>query len=294
MWRFHRSASRSRPRWGWFSRRVRGRAITIRRASRRVSDARRAAGAAWPDRLWSRDCSCRFAALCSYRTGHPCAGRQRFVDIGAPQRVELRPEHIALELERLDRELLFGARPGMGFDVVERPFRIPLRLRRALREIGERLLADEIVVGQHAAHALADDIGREELGERRGDRLERAARAAEFDIGIDGETRRRQNAFGRDDVVAGKTETIGELQPALDAAVARLEAVVIFDPLAPLAPVFRIGEARENRRVLDRDHRLIIIAIERPGLNFLVSALAAILAAMKAMPIVIALGSHVA
>ena len=44
-------------------------------------------------------------------------------------------------------------------------------------------------------------------------------------------------------------------------------AVVVDDAPAPFAPEIRVGDARDQRRVLHRDAALIIISIENPGLH---------------------------
>jgi hypothetical protein len=43
--------------------------------------------------------------------------------------------------------------------------------------------------------------------------------------------------------------------------------IVIDDALAPDAPQRGVGHARQDDRILDGDDRLIIIAIQRPGLQ---------------------------
>src|SRR5262249_8086598 len=56
-------------------------------------------------------------------------------------------------------------------------------------------------------------------------------------------------------------------------------------PLAAQDPVFTSGD---QARVLDRDHGLIIVAIERPGLNLSFGALTAMQLLMERMQTVIA------
>ena len=73
------------------------------------------------------------------------------------------------------------------------------------------------------------------------------------DIGLDGETRAGQYALRRDHIIARKTEAVGELQPALDAAVAFAQAVMILDALAPLPAILGIWYFGQDRRILDRE-----------------------------------------
>src|ERR1700731_2986344 len=163
----------------------------------------------------------------------PGSRRDGAIDISAPKGIELRPKHRAFEFEGGDDGILRGASRGVLLHVIEGEFTVALGLRRALRKIRERFLADEIIMGKHARNALVDDGGGKQFREGRGDRLKQAPRAAEFDIGLDGETRARQYALRRGHIIARKAQAIGELQAALDAAIAYFAAVMILDALAP-------------------------------------------------------------
>src|SRR5262249_52490337 len=68
-------------------------------------------------------------------------------------------------------------------------------------------------------------------------------------------------------------DPVGELEPAGDAAVSLMLAVVVDQPAAPFPPQRRVLAARDQARVLHRDHRLVIVAIERPGLHLAFAAL---------------------
>ncbi len=63
---------------------------------------------------------------------------------------------------------------------------------------------------------------------------------------------------------------------------------------APFAAQRRIVAARDQARVLDRDHRLVVVAIERPGLHLALGALAAVQQAVERMQAVIAPRADVA
>jgi hypothetical protein len=66
------------------------------------------------------------------------------------------------------------------------------------------------------------------------------------------------------------------MQPARDAAVAFALAVVVDQARAPLAPHRGVLAARDQACVLDRDHRLVVVAVERPGLHLALAALTAV------------------
>ena len=71
-------------------------------------------------------------------------------------------------------------------------------------------------------------------------------------------------------------------------------AVVIDQPRAPFAPDRRIVAARDQARVLDRDHRLVVVAVQRPGLDLALGAFAAVQQLMERMQAVIAPRADVA
>src|SRR5580700_2184051 len=164
----------------------------------------------------------------------------------------------------------------MALDVIQRKAGVALGERRSLREISQRLRGDEVVALEHTVDALADDLRREQFGERRRDGFEQRFFPHEMHIGFDGELRRRQQAAQRHHVIAVEPEPVGEFQPARDAAFAVALAVVIDEAAAPFAPRRLILAAGDQARVLDRDHRLIIVAVERPGLDLALGAFAAV------------------
>src|ERR1700704_2993624 len=113
-------------------------------------------------------------------------------------------------------------------------------------------------------------------------------------IGVDRKERARQQTLQRRNVIPVQAQSRCEMKPALDTAFALARTVMIDKPLAPGAPQLRIFGARDQARILQRDHRLIIIAIERPGLNLTLAALAAMKQPMKRMKAVIAFGAKLA
>src|SRR5580704_13323016 len=164
----------------------------------------------------------------------------------------------------------------MALDVIKGKAGVALGEGRALREIGQRLRRDKIVALEHAVDALADDLRREQFGERRRDGFEQRFLADEMHIGFDGEFRRRQQAAQRHDVIAVEAEPVGEFQPARNAAFALALAVVIGKAAPPFAARRLVVAARDQARVLDRDHGLVIVAVERPGLDLALAAFAAV------------------
>ena len=98
----------------------------------------------------------------------------------------------------------------------------------------------------------------------------------------------------RGDVIAVKAEPVGELEPARDAAVAFPLAVVIDQARTPFAAHGRILAACDQARILDRDHRLIVVAVERPSLHLTLAALAAVQKCVKRVQAMIAAGADIA
>ena len=90
------------------------------------------------------------------------------------------------------------------------------------------------------------------------------------------------------DLVGVEPSGFREFQPALDAAFAGGVAVVVNHALAPGAAKDRIGAARENNRILDRDRALVVVAIQGPGLQLAAAEAAFVHHQMKRMLVVIA------
>ena len=118
--------------------------------------------------------------------------------------------------------------------------------------------------------------------------------ANEMHIGFDREARRRQQAGERDDVIAVEPDPVGELEPARDAAVAFRFAVVVDEAASPFPPQRGVIAARDQARILHRDHGLVIITLERPGLDLAFRALAAVQERVERMQTMIAPRADVA
>src|ERR1700728_2633355 len=93
------------------------------------------------------------------------------VDIGVVQRVKLRPQYIGLERQsRKGAPLLFDS-AGVALNVVERELSVPRRLIKPAAEIGDHLLVDEAVIGQHTRDAALMERGGEEFRQAGGHRF---------------------------------------------------------------------------------------------------------------------------
>ena len=91
--------------------------------------------------------------------------------------------------------------------------------------------------------------------------------------------------------VAIETRGLRELNPFFDAAGARAVAIVIDDALAPGAAEGRIVAAREDDGVLDGNDALVVVAIERPGLQLAARQFAFVHQQVERMLVVVALGA---
>src|ERR1700722_3185616 len=182
----------------------------------------------------------------------------------------------------------------MGLDIVEGKTGVARRLRQPPAEIAHDVRVDEVVMRQHSRDALLMQVGREQFGERGGNGLERRLVADEMHIGVHRKARRRQDALGRFHIGAVEPQSLGQLQPALDAALGSEIAVMVFYPVPPFEPDAAVAEARDHDGVLDRNGALVIITVQRPGLHLALVQLAAVQQAVKRMQAVIARRADVA
>ena len=84
------------------------------------------------------------------------------------------------------------------------------------------------------------------------------------------------------------------MQPFLETAAPLAGAVVVDHALRPDAAQLGIEEARHERRILDRNAALIIVAVERPGLNLALGELAVAHQRVKRVPVVVTFGADLA
>ena len=90
-------------------------------------------------------------------------GARRYVlrrHIRVVERIQHRPQHVALELDRGEHGLLLGRGPRVTLDVVKREIGVASRLRRPLVEVGQRFARDETIARQHAFQVLDSDFRR--------------------------------------------------------------------------------------------------------------------------------------
>src|SRR5262249_13450524 len=79
-----------------------------------------------------------------------------------------------------------------------------------------------------------------------------------------------------------------------DAAVALAGAVVVDEARAPLAAQCRVVATRDQGRVLQGDRCLVVVAVQRPGLDLATGTFAAVQQPMKRMQAMVAPRADVA
>ena len=100
--------------------------------------------------------------------------------VAAVDGVELRPEHLGLEFQRRHRGVLLLARAAALDDEVERVLRVARRLHEPRPEVVEAGRVDPRVVALQCLEPHPDRGRPEQLGERRGHRLDPRLLAAKF------------------------------------------------------------------------------------------------------------------
>ena len=166
--------------------------------------------------------------------------------------------------------------------------RVARRLVEPRAEVVEPGRVDPRVVRLHRLEPHPDRGRAEQLRQRRRDRLDPRLLAREVHVRVDGvahpgETRARSDSSSR-----GRRRA-----PRRAAATTRSRpsvggAVVVEDPLDPLAPDLDLGAVGEDRRVLDRDARLVVEAVRDPALELLAGQLAGVHADVERVEVVVA------
>src|SRR5712692_8659232 len=90
-------------------------------------------------------------------------------------------------------------------------------------------------------------------------------------------------------MLARKACGFDQAQPFFDAARLRAIAIVIENAFAPRLTEGGIFAARENRGILDGNAALVVVAVERPGLQLPARELSLVHQQMKRMLVVVAL-----
>src|SRR5580658_2601918 len=88
-----------------------------------------------------------------------------------------------------------------------------------------------------------------------------------MEIGIHGIANAGQNAGARNNLVARKTGGLGELNPLFNAPNSFAIAVMVHDALSPGAPEGWIVALGKYERIFNGNVALVVIAVQRPGLN---------------------------
>ena len=123
------------------------------------------------------------------------------------------------------------------------------------------------IVALEGGDARRHDVAREEFGERRRNRREQIGTLDQIDVRVAGAAHAGQHGVEARDLLARESDAFGQPQPEFETAFAGRAAVVVVQALHPFAPERGIGRLGENRAVLQRDARLVVIPVAHPGLD---------------------------
>src|SRR5690606_31180868 len=199
------------------------------------------------------------ARLRSYR--HPVALRERIVHL---------PQHVELEFQDLERTLLQLARPR---EMLERDretvLDVAARETDAALKIDKALALDPRIELGPTLETLPVDLGREELRQRRAHRLLPRRLPREVHVRVDGEANAGQQILEALHALSVEADRVGEAKPRLDAALVLAVTVVIENPPHPEPSHASVRAIRQDRRVLQRNVDLVVVAIRDPSLDLL-------------------------
>src|SRR5690606_2310772 len=139
----------------------------------------------------------------------------------------------------------------------------------AALEVREAVALDPRVELGPSRETLLVDLGREELRQRRADRLLPRRTAREIHVRVDREADAGQQVLEAFDALARKANRVRETQPRLDPAVVVSVTVVIEDAQHPLAAHAAVRAVRQDRRILERDIDLVVVAVRDPAPDLL-------------------------
>src|SRR6266852_587146 len=219
--------------------------------------------------------------------------RPAWLDISEIERVELRPEDVTLVAQCLDGALLLCSRIRVIEHVLKREGRIFRRLRQSRLKIIEPRREPGIVLTQFL-HPERDQVARKNFGQRRRDALEERPCPHQVEILISDKARRGENLAHTHHPLAIQPGRFRQLDPAQDSALSPVVSVVIHDAFPPNAPKRRIGCPRKNYRVFHWNNRLVVITIQRPGLQLSAAKFAFVHEQVEGMFVVIALFADLA
>src|SRR6185503_13104309 len=112
--------------------------------------------------------------------------------------------------------------------------------------------------------------------------------AREVHVGVDREADPGEHVPLGDELLARHAEGLAQAQPRLDPARPLGRAVVVDDPLDPLAAHLDLGAVGEDGRVLDRDALLVVEAVGDPALQLVARELARVHPHVERVQVVVA------
>src|SRR5271166_2164602 len=172
--------------------------------------------------------------------------------------------------------------------IVHRELRIFRRLIQPGLEVIQTPRQPRIVLPQFV-YAQGDQLGRKQFRQRRSDCFQQRAAANDIQIFIHRKACSRKNPFTSANLSRIETSGLRQLYPTLDTAFAGSIAIVIDYALAPRSAEDRVRTARQDNRILNRDDALIVIAVQRPGLQLAAAQLAFVHQQMKRVLVMVAL-----
>src|ERR1035438_754498 len=106
------------------------------------------------------------------------------------------------------------------------------------------------------------------------------------------EARGGKDSISAQRLVAIESDSFDQLQPLFDAARSRAVPIMVQNSFAPGDSKRGIFTARKNGRVFDRDMFLIVVAIQRPGLQLAASEFSFVHEQVKRMPVMVELRAN--
>ena len=144
---------------------------------------------------------------------------------------------------------------------------IPRSLDEARSEVFQSCRVDPRVVLRKRRQPFVHQRWGEQFGQRAGHCLDPPVGLAERHIRFSGQAHSGEHMALVLHLLARDAERFAELDPALDAAGARFEAVVVDDPLNPLPAHIGVGAVGQDRAILSRDRALVGEAVGDPSLE---------------------------
>ncbi len=176
-------------------------------------------------------------------------------------------------------------RPGLG---------VPRRLLRARAEVAQPRLRDPGIVLLEGRQPLAHDRARRQLRERGRDAGQKIVRLDEADVVVARLAHAGQHQPQARHLVPIESDGFGEGEPLLEAAFAGALSVVVVDPAYPLPAEGRALRLAEDDPVLERNARLVVVAVAHPGPKLGGAEPAFVHAQVERVAVVVPLGQDLA